>query len=129
MALVFLFSPTPLDSRTIDNQLDTVVVKEDNTISKWEIIKLIDQKANEYQVPFEVLYEVIECETGGTFDPNIQSRAQLWYGRERSFGLSQIHLPSHPDITESMAKDPVFAVDFMAKNFEKHSSWWMCYEP
>jgi hypothetical protein len=45
-----------------------------------------------------------------------------------SFGLSQIHLPSHKDISKAQAFDPNFAVEFMAKEMSKgNSKIWTCY--
>lgn len=35
-----------------------------------------------------------------------------------SYGIAQIHLPSHRGITIEQAQDPHFALDFMAKNFK-----------
>lgn len=53
-------------------------------------------------------------------------------GREDSWGLVQIHLPSHPTITREQAIDPDFAIDFMAKHFAKgeavRDQMWTCYK-
>lgn len=48
--------------------------------------------------------------------------------RELSFGLSQIHLPSHPEVTYEQAIDPVFAINFLAKNLSKKKCgiWMTC---
>lgn len=47
--------------------------------------------------------------------------------REQSFGLVQIHLPAHPSITKEQAKDPEFALEFLAKNIAAgKSSMWTC---
>lgn len=37
---------------------------------------------------------------------------------EQSFGLAQIHLPSHPHITKEQAMDAYFAIDFAIKTYE-----------
>lgn len=65
------------------------------------------------------MYETIKYETGGTFDPMIQSRYYYKGKREDSHGLSQIHLPSHPDVSKAEAQDPSFSVEFMAQQFSK----------
>lgn len=45
-----------------------------------------------------------------------------------SYGLSQIHLPSHPSVTKEQAFDPAFASDFMARQFAAgNARIWTCY--
>lgn len=45
-----------------------------------------------------------------------------------SFGLAQIHLPSHPYVSREEALDPEFAVEFMAKNFKAgNARLWSCW--
>lgn len=49
-------------------------------------------------------------------------------GREESWGLSQIHLPAHPDITKEQATDAQWALDWTAKEFSKgRASQWTCW--
>lgn len=48
--------------------------------------------------------------------------------REESYGLFQIHLPSHPTVTREMAIDPAFAVPWAAKKFADGEAYlWTCY--
>lgn len=71
--------------------------------------------------------EVIRCETGGTFNPNIQSGYYRNGVRENSWGLAQINLPSW-DITKEQATDPRFAIDFITMKFAAHQqSLWSCW--
>jgi len=50
-------------------------------------------------------------------------------GREDSWGLAQIHLPSHPSVSREMAQDPDFALEFMAMKFAKgKQKLWTCYK-
>lgn len=45
-----------------------------------------------------------------------------------SFGIAQIHLPSHPEITESQALNPSWAIDYMAQKFsEGEVTLWSCW--
>ena len=47
----------------------------------------------------------------------------------RSFGLVQIHLPAHPDVSKAQALDPVFAINFIIKEFQAGNQWkWTCYK-
>lgn len=71
------------------------------------------------------MYETVKYETGGTFDPSIQSGYYYKGIREESYGLAQINLPSHTNITKEQAKDPVFAIKFMASEFALgHCTQW-----
>ena len=59
-----------------------------------------------------LLSAVINQESG--FNPNAQNVSD----KERSYGLGQINLNAHPQITEEQAKDPGFAIDFVAKRLK-----------
>ena len=87
---------------------------------------IVLEATNRYGTNFQEVWNMIGCETQGTYDPLIQSYNILWYGRELSFGLAQIHLPDHPNITQAQATNPFFAADFIAKNWEAHKDWWKC---
>lgn len=50
-------------------------------------------------------------------------------GREDSWGIAQIHLPSHPEITREQALDPVFSINWMRDEWLKGNEWkWTCYK-
>lgn len=68
---------------------------------------------------------VVECES--QFE-NVQSRCLYKNGeRELSFGISQIHLPAHPNITKEQALDIEFAVDFIVNAWvNNEQSKWTC---
>lgn len=45
-----------------------------------------------------------------------------------SYGIAQIHLPSHPNISKAEALDAEFSIKFMAENFSKgKAKLWTCY--
>lgn len=44
-----------------------------------------------------------------------------------SIGTFQIHLPSHPEVTEEQAKDLEWATEWSAKMFKKDPTIWVCY--
>lgn len=94
----------------------------------------IDLQAEQYGVSAEVMRGVIRCESNGS--TTIQSRhgrhddSTVSYGdptREQSFGLVQINLPAHKDVTYEQAIDPGFAVKFLAKNLKRNPGMWTCY--
>lgn len=66
------------------------------------------------------MFETIRHESAGF--QNIQSKfpsATGPNGREDSWGVCQIHLPSHPTVSREMALDPAFCVPWMAEKFAK----------
>lgn len=72
---------------------------------------------------------VIDCETGNTWDTTIQSKYIRKDGtQEQSFGLVQINLPSHTNITLQQAEDPEFAINWMAEEWVAgRQSEWSCW--
>jgi hypothetical protein len=57
----------------------------------------------------ETILRVLECESNFQ---NIQSECLDENGnRELSFGIAQIHLPSHPDVTMEQALDEEFSIN------------------
>lgn len=89
--------------------------------------KEVDAKAKEYGVSAQLMRDIIKCESN--WDADIQSNHILSYGREKSFGLVQIHLPSHPNVSYEEAIDPAFAIDFLASHIADGSArMWTCYK-
>lgn len=78
---------------------------------------------------------IVNCES--QYNPTIQSRHVYHAGNvpkgykvgdtEMSFGLVQIHLPAHPDISREQAINPEFATEFLAKNIKAgRIGMWSC---
>lgn len=45
-----------------------------------------------------------------------------------SFGLLQIHLPSHPTVKKSQALDPYFSIEWAADRWVEGDAWmWTCW--
>jgi len=97
---------------------------------------IIKRSATKYGVSEATMRRVVECES--KFHETTQSRNQYKHDHpewgvkkgdyEKSFGLVQIHLPHHPNITYEQAIDPEFAADFLAKNLsEGRGKLWSCY--
>lgn len=113
-----------------------IAVAPDRTIEDYSVQELIAHFADEYNVSAERMSATIKCESNYITD--VQSKHKYTFTnaekgiykgeQELSFGLVQIHLPSHPHITKAQAIDPVFAVEFMAKAFSTgQQSMWTCY--
>lgn len=46
-----------------------------------------------------------------------------------SYGISQIHLPAHKNVTKAQALDPFFSIDFAAHEFSLgHQYMWSCWK-
>jgi len=69
---------------------------------------LIQQEARDKGVPASLISSIINQESG--FNPDAENVSD----KERSYGLGQINLNAHPQITEQQAKDPGFAIKFIA---------------
>jgi len=121
----------------VQSQPEIIQVEDEPAIQT-----LIKKYAKEYKVSPEALNATIRKETGGTYNTDIQSKLRYkkinprWLkrcpglkigDRERSYGLAQIHICDH-SVTIKQAKDPDFAIKFMAYNFSKgRQNWWMGY--
>jgi hypothetical protein len=129
-ALATSTTPVPVNT-VIDVPKVTITEHLDGSTRKWsydEIQGLISHYSALYGVSRDLMDKIIECETAGTYDPKIQSGHYKNGIREDSWGLVQIHLPAHPTITKEMAKNPNFAIDFLAKNLaDSKQEMWTCY--
>lgn len=84
------------------------------------ISELIHQKSLKYNVSEAVINTVVRCES--SFNPSAVG------DNGTSFGLVQIHQPSHPNITKQQAFDPDFALEFLASELSKgNGRIWTCY--
>lgn len=72
--------------------------------------------AKMYGISGYQMERTIECES--RFN-NVQSTAYQNGVREDSWGLAQIHLPSWPMVTRDQAMDEHFAIEWMAKHWNK----------
>jgi len=121
------------------------IVVNDYQECQNEIVNTYNQKytytvckyAKEYGVSAKQITNIINCENR-SWNTTLQSgiRYKKDYPTlgikagelERSYGLSQIHLPAHPYITHEQATNPDFAIEFMAKALsEGKGTMWTCY--
>jgi hypothetical protein len=87
----------------------------------------IEEQAEKYGADAGLMKRIIACESNGS--TTIQSYHKRPDGsREQSYGLVQIYLPAHPNVTYEQAIDPQFAIEFMAKNIVKNPRMWSCYK-
>jgi hypothetical protein len=103
---------------------------------KPTVDELITLYSTKYDVSHEKLFKTLKCENT-YFDVDKQSELKYKSGnrwkkpagsREESYGLAQIHLPDHPEISYQQAIDPDFAIEFLAKNLSQGKGrMWSCY--
>jgi len=90
------------------------------TFSEQELQELSDSIADEYKVSRATMRSVVSCES--------QWNKTAIGDHGNSYGLVQIHLPSHRSVTEEMATDPEFALRFLAGHLaEGNGNMWTCY--
>lgn len=93
-----------------------------SVVSKpFSIPELITHYSALYGVSRTELYGTLKCESG--LSPSAVGDSGA------SYGIAQINLPSHPNITKEQALDPKFAVRFAAKEFAAgNQSAWTCWK-
>lgn len=94
--------------------VDAIETLHKSEYTKEDIINLIGLYAEKYQVDEFVLRQVIWHES----NYELNAKGDFYDGQWNSFGLSQIHLPDHPNVSKEQATDPHFAIEFMAKNLK-----------
>lgn len=112
-------TPEPKTSQiAVQGQPEPVEVRGD--VDKEEIKALIISEAEEagYQAPLFAI-RVAQCES--SLNPTAKGDGG------NSYGLWQIHLPSHPDITKEQALDPQWSTDWAMKQMAAgRASIWTC---
>lgn len=125
---VSAFEPTPIVVEQYQEVKPRVVLI--GTKVEWtpeRIKKEYREQAEIHGVSFDRMWSTVMCENP-ELKPSLQSYWVVDGVREESYGLSQIHLPSWPDVTYEQATDPAFSAEFMAKRFsEGLAHRWTCY--
>ena len=114
---------SPIQQYNLEYHTDSVAIQNKTTIKKEkqsEIETFISYYSNKYQVNEDEMLATAKCES--ELNP-------LAIGdKGQSIGIAQIHLPAHPEITKEQALNPIFSIDFMAKEFKKGNKWkWTCW--
>lgn len=83
--------------------------------------------AREYEINEYRFAETARCESG--FVPQQSKVINKKGQREDSWGIFQIHLPDHPDVSREEAMDIEFATKWSAEQFKKgYPNLWSCYK-
>lgn len=121
-----MFAPSKL--MAVDQPPEGYVQPAPIVKTKDELIQTVYQLAKANGVNPQVMVNTINCENTD-WNSDLQSRITTKNGtREESYGLAQINLPSHPNISYAQATDPEFAINYMATQMaEGKASQWSCY--
>lgn len=98
-----------------------------------EIEQITNEMAKKFGVKSKSLLETIKCEapktSTGLFDPTAQSLFKDSQGvRENSWGVTQINLTAHPEVSKAQATDARWSIEWTAKQFSLgHASMWTCW--
>lgn len=133
--MAILLSAVPIGAYNSVHE-NVVSASTEQVYTKSDVEVLIHKYSESYGVPYNKIYNIIACETANTFDPKVQSFVKYNFndparqivagGQERSFGLAQIHLPDHPEITYEQATNAEFSVRFIAETLSKGKYIWYC---
>ena len=115
----------------------TVYAKEPIIKVELSIDEMITKYAMEFGVSEKTMKDVMDCENVA-HDPTLQSGLHYtkdhpeWGvkkgDRELSFGLVQIHLPSHPSVSYEEATNSDYSIRFLARGLsEGRGSQWSCF--
>ena len=85
-----------------------------------DLEELVEQVAEEHNVNANLMKRVIQCES--------QWNPRAIGDSGTSYGLAQIHLPAHPDVTKEQALNPEFAIRWMGEQWgEGNARAWTCF--
>lgn len=125
LALLATLVTTSVDAVTAPVATSTAIVVTPKPLTvapvqTMSVQEKIDMYAKRYEVNAQLMRAVVKCES--SFNPDAVG------DNGTSFGLVQIHQPSHPTITKEQAHDPDFALNFLAKNLAAgKGKMWTCY--
>lgn len=101
---------------TQPSQLDKVILAPK---TKLEIIEFLKLTAEKNEIDSNKFLKVAICESG--LNPNAVGDGGY------SYGLWQIHSPSHPTVNKEMAFDVVKSTEWAAEKFKINPNIWTCY--
>ena len=120
LLLIFPLLSVSLFIGKVDAEAPTEKIVEKTEWTVEEVKSMVDYYADKYSVSRNTMHKVVNCESSYNY--------KAVGDGGKSFGLSQIHKPSHPSITYEESTNPDFALDFMASNISNgKGNMWTCY--
>lgn len=121
-AAVILGAPVPASSAQAPIMFGDITVQAPAPVAPPSIEDIASTTAREYGINLTHFDAVIACESG--WDPSIESS----YPGENSWGIAQINLDAHPEITKAEALDPSWSLRWMAKEWASgNADLWSCW--
>lgn len=109
----------------VENLTKAEEIKLDFT-SATTVKTYIELKAMEKGVDPKLALRIAKCESN--FVPQQSKHIRKDGTREKSFGVWQIHLPAHPEITKQQAMDVEWSTDWALNQMKKgNAKIWSCY--
>lgn len=115
------YAPSAGGTPTIEPKIELYCVGK----CKDEVTMLLEKKTqgwSNYDV--SVLDKIIFCESG------YNTLAHASTTKENSWGIAQINLIAHPNVSKEQATDISFALDFLIENYKQGNApamWYTCY--
>lgn len=109
-----LGTPSPVLAQSLPPVVYSTTTAED----------ILRSYAIKYEINSDEFVATAKCES------KFEAKARGDYENDipTSFGVFQIHLPAHPDITKEQALNPLFAIDWAAQQFADGRAYmWTCY--
>lgn len=116
---------------TYAETIELPILKQFYTVE--EITLMVRVSAKKYGINENELLKTVICESPKTKEGLLDSFGQSGYytkngTREQSWGVPQIHLPSHPEITLQQAQNASWSIDWSAMQFSLgKASMWTCW--
>ncbi len=96
-------------------------------LSVEELKQFARTTAINHNIDPELFLGIATCESN--WDAKVQSKYYYKGARERSFGIFQIFITKHTDVSEEQAKNPYFNITWAANNFvTPWNDWKICYK-
>lgn len=93
-----------------------------------EQINQIEKYAKIFNVNPAKVYGTIGCESSFTPRQSLIKSKKGVNGYEDSWGIAQIHLPAHPEISREEAMNDEYAIGWMIREFSRgNERIWSCY--
>lgn len=97
-------------------------------IDTTAIAVIVRDMAAKYGIDYNDFYNTLWCESHLVPQQSKVKDPSGPNGFEDSWGIPQIHLPDHPDVTKNQAMDIVWSIEWAAKEFKKDPTIWSCYK-
>ena len=119
---VLFLAPSPVLAQSLITVPPAPTLQEDSAalLSKPELLAIATSTAAKYHLNADHFVKTINCESNWNPD-TIGDHGE-------SFGLVQIHLIAHQDISKEQALNPRFAIQWMANEWANdNASIWTCW--